>query len=155
MTAAVFSDSHGETVLMAQAVRRTRPDLIIHLGDYERDAFALRDEFPHIPFFNVCGNCDIAQLSPLWNTVQIGPVKAYICHGHMHNVKHHLHSLYYAACEQSASIALFGHTHIPCNEELGGVKLINPGSAGKGRNPTWAKLEIFDNGGVYCQILEL
>lgn len=155
MIAAIFSDSHGETALMAEAVRRTRPDLIIHLGDHERDAFALRDEFPHIPFYNVCGNCDIAQMSPLWSTVQIGPVKAYICHGHMHGVKRHLHSLYYAACEQSASIALFGHTHIPCTEEVGGVKLINPGSAGKGRQPTWAKLEVFDNGGVYCQILEL
>ena len=155
MTAAVFSDSHGELCLMAEAVRRSRPDLIIHLGDYERDAFALREEFPHIPFYNVCGNCDMAQRSPIWNTVQIGPVKAYICHGHMHNVKYQLHSLYYAALENSASLALFGHTHIPCNEEIGGVKLINPGSAGKGRKPTWALLEVFDNGGVYCNILEL
>lgn len=155
MTAAVFSDSHGQIDLMAEAVRRTRPDLIIHLGDYERDAFALRDEFPQIPFFNVCGNCDFAQLSPLWNTVQIGPVKAYICHGHLHNVKSQLHSLYYAACEKSASIALFGHTHIPCNEDISGIKLINPGSAGKGRKPSWARLEVFDNGGVYCHILDL
>ena len=155
MKAAVFSDSHGEILLMKEAVQRSRPDLIIHLGDYERDAFALKNEFPHIPFFNVCGNCDMAQLSPLWDTVQIGPVKAYICHGHMHKVKYQLHSLYYAACEKSASIALFGHTHSPCNEEIGGVKLINPGSAGTGRKPTWALLEVFDNGGVYCNILEL
>ena len=44
--AAVFSDSHGSTALMKECVRRVRPDVIIHLGDYERDAEALRLEFP-------------------------------------------------------------------------------------------------------------
>lgn len=155
MIAAVFSDSHGSTELMTEAVRRCRPDVIIHLGDHERDAFILHDEFPHIPFFSVAGNCDMARRSPLWDTVPLGPVKAFICHGHTYNVKMGLYSLYYAAQEQGAQLALFGHTHIPCNEEIGGLKLINPGSAGTGRAPTWAKLEVFDNGGVYCQILEL
>ena len=46
MKAAVFSDSHGQTVLMEEAVRRTRPDVIIHLGDHDRDAVALREKFP-------------------------------------------------------------------------------------------------------------
>ena len=155
MIAAVFSDSHGSAELMMEAVRRCRPDVIVHLGDYERDAFELHDEFPHIPFFSVAGNCDMGRRSPLWDTVQLGPVKAFICHGHTYNVKMGLYSLYYAAQEQGAQLALFGHTHIPCNEEIGGVHLINPGSAGTGRAPTWAKLEVFDNGGVYCQILEL
>lgn len=155
MIAAVFSDSHGSIELMCEAVRRCRPDLIIHLGDFERDADSLRAEFPHIPMFNVCGNCDFASMVPLADTVQIGPVKAYICHGHSHNVKLNLQGLYYAALERGASIALFGHTHIPCNEDLGGLRLINPGSAGRGRAPTWARLEVFDNGGFYCQILEL
>lgn len=155
MIAAVFSDSHGSVELMTEAVRRCRPDIIIHLGDYERDAFILHDEFPHIPFFSVAGNCDMARRSPLWDTVPLGPVKAFICHGHMYNVKMGLYSLYYAAQEQGASLALFGHTHIPCNEQIGGVHLINPGSAGTGRSPTWAKLEVLDNGGVYCRILEL
>ena len=155
MTAAVFSDSHGSVELMAEAVRRSRPDLIIHLGDCERDAFAIKEEFPHIPMYNVCGNCDYASRSPLSDVVQIGPVRAYICHGHSHNVKMNLTSLVYAALEKEASIALFGHTHRPCNQQLGGVTLINPGSAGKGASPTWAKLEVFDNGGFYCHMLEL
>ena len=37
MKAAVFSDTHSNTALMLEAVRRCRPDAIIHLGDYERD----------------------------------------------------------------------------------------------------------------------
>lgn len=155
MIAAVFSDSHGHTELMSEAVRRSRPDLVIHLGDCERDAFALREEFPHIPMFNVCGNCDYAARSPLWDTVQIGPVRAYICHGHSHGVKMSLDRLVYAAMERDCRLALFGHTHIPCSTQLGGVHLINPGSAGKGAKPTWTKLQVFDNGAFYAEMLEL
>ena len=44
MKAAVFSDTHGVTSLMLEAVRRCRPDVMIHLGDYERDAERLREE---------------------------------------------------------------------------------------------------------------
>ena len=42
MKAAVFSDTHSNTALMLEAVRRCRPDAIIHLGDYERDTAVLR-----------------------------------------------------------------------------------------------------------------
>ena len=37
MRAAVFSDTHHNTAPMLEAVRRCRPDLIIHLGDHDRD----------------------------------------------------------------------------------------------------------------------
>ena len=156
MKAAVFSDSHGQTVLMEEAVRRTRPDVIIHLGDYDRDAVHLRHTFPEIPLCSVSGNCDMMPLSPAKDTVQLGPVKAFLTHGHLYGVKFGaVHSLVYAAQEAGCSIALFGHTHEPFNEQLGGVHVINPGTAGKGRRPTFALLEVFDNGGVYCSIKDL
>ena len=156
MKAAVFSDSHGQTVLMEEAVRRTRPDVIIHLGDYDRDAVTLRHAFPEIPLYNVCGNCDIMPLAPQREIVQLGPVKAFLTHGHLYGVKFGaVHSLVYAAQEAGASIALFGHTHEPFNDQLGGVYVINPGTAGKGYCPTFALLEIFANGGVYCSIKDL
>ena len=82
MKAAVFSDTHSNTALLLEAVRRCRPDAVIHLGDYERDTEALKREFPDIPLFNVCGNCDMFPSAPLVDTVQLGPVKALICHGH-------------------------------------------------------------------------
>ena len=153
--AAVFSDSHGSVELMCQAVSRTRPDLIIHLGDYERDCRALLERFPAVPLYSVCGNCDLAALSPARDTVQIGPVRAFITHGHLYNVKYYLDPLVYAAQEQGASLALFGHTHEPENCEMGGVRLINPGSAGTGRRPSWALIEVNDMGGIACDIREL
>ena len=156
MKAAVFSDSHGETSLMMEAVRRTRPDVIIHLGDHDRDAVELRHAFPEIPLYSVCGNCDLMPLAPARDTVPLGPVKAFITHGHLYSVKFgRVDSLVYAAMEAGANIALFGHTHEPMNEQIGGVHIINPGTAGKGRRLTWALLEVFDNGGVYCSIKEL
>ena len=50
---------------------------------------------------------------------------------------------------------MFGHTHSPVNDTLGGVTLINPGTAGKGRDLTWALVTVFDNGAVSCEIREL
>ena len=58
MRVAVFSDTHGVTSPMVQAVRNHMPDALVHLGDYERDAEVLLREFPDIPLYHVCGNCD-------------------------------------------------------------------------------------------------
>ena len=155
MKAAVFSDTHGNTALMAEAVRRTRPDCVIHLGDYERDTAILRREFPEIPLYNVCGNCDFAATAPLRDVVQLGPVKALITHGHMYHVNYSTDSLVYAAQEAGAQIAMYGHTHEPDYRECGGVQVLNPGTAGKGRKLTWAMVTVFDNGGILCEIRDL
>ena len=156
MKAAVFSDTHSNTALMLEAVRRCRPDAIIHLGDYERDTEALRREFPEIPLFNVCGNCDMFPSAPLVDTVQLGPVKALICHGHTLGAdSYDMSPLVYAAQEVGAKIAMYGHTHRAVYEEVGGVQLLNPGTAGQGRKLTWARVTVFDNGGVICEIKDM
>jgi len=155
MKAAVFSDTHNNTVLMVEAVRRCRPDILIHLGDHDRDAEVLREEFPEIPLYNVCGNCDIAPIAPDTEIVPMGPVKAFITHGHLYNVNYNIDSLVYAAQEQGCKIAMFGHTHSVMQQDVGGVRVINPGTAGKGRDLTWALVEVLDNGGIACSMNEL
>lgn len=155
MRAAVFSDTHGNTALMVEAVRRTRPDCIIHLGDMERDTAVLQEKFPEIPLYNVCGNCDIGAAAPLRDVVQLGPVKAFITHGHSYSVRYGVDALVYAAQEAGAQIAMYGHTHETDYRECGGVQVLNPGAAGKGRRPTWAQVTVFDNGCVICEIQEL
>lgn len=156
MKAAVFSDTHTNTALMVEAVRRSRPDLIIHLGDHDRDTEILRREFPEIPLYNVCGNCDFYPSAPQTDLVPLGPVKAFITHGHLYNVDYdRLDSLVYAAQEQGAKLAMYGHTHRALYEEIGGVKVLNPGTAGKGRKLTWAWVEVFENGGIACEIRDL
>ena len=155
MNVAVFSDTHTNTARMVKAVRQSQPDVIIHLGDHDRDAEILRREFPGIPLYVVQGNCDFASLSRMKDIVPLGPVKAFITHGHLYNVKWSLDSLVYAAQEAGAQIALYGHTHVPEHREIGGVKVINPGTAGAGQKLTWAWLQVFDNGGIACEIRDL
>jgi putative phosphoesterase len=156
MKVAVFSDTHSNIELCLEAVRRTQPDVIIHLGDHDRDAISISQEFPEIPMYYVCGNCDIAPLAPVRSTVQLGPVKAFITHGHLYNVDfNNVDSLVYAARENEASLVLFGHTHRVLYDTVGGVTVINPGTAGKGRRLTYALLDIMDNGGIGCTIKDL
>ena len=154
--AAVFSDTHTNTAQMVEAVRRSRPDVILHLGDLERDTDVLRMEFPEIPLYSVCGNCDWLPQAPSRDVVPLGPVKAFITHGHLYHVEYgRVDSLVYAAQEAGAQIAMYGHTHRPDHRELGGVTVLNPGTAGKGSALTWAWVEVFENGGIACQIREL
>ena len=155
MKIAVFSDTHGNTALMLEAVRRCRPDALIHLGDHDRDALELRSEFPEIPLYSVCGNCDAAPLAPARLTVELGPVRAFLTHGHLYNARWQTDSLVYAAQEQGAQLALFGHTHCALCEQRGGVTLLNPGTAGKGRELSWALVTVFDNGAFHCEIRAL
>ena len=156
MKAAVFSDTHTNIALCLEAVRRCRPDVIIHLGDHDRDAAAIHEAFPEIPLCSVCGNCDIAPIAPARDTVQLGPVKALICHGHTLGAdSYDMSPLVYAAQEVGAKIAMYGHTHRAVYEEMGGVQLLNPGTAGKGRKLTWALVTVFDNGGIICEIKDL
>ena len=60
-----------------------------------------------------------------------------------------------AAQEAGAQLAMFGHTHQVYYEQIGGVQVLNPGTAGRGRELTWALAEIFDNGAFACEIRRL
>ncbi len=153
--AAVFSDTHGSVAGMAAKVEEIRPDLIIHLGDLVRDTRILRERFPEIPLYAVCGNCDYGASEPEEGVLSLGPVKAFLTHGHRYNVRGGVDSLVYAAQEQDCQLALYGHTHEADFQELGGVKVVNPGSAGMGRKRSWALITVFENGGVAVEIRDL
>lgn len=140
---------------MVEAVRRYRPDMIIHLGDHSSDCDVLRSEFPGIPLYSVRGNCDLGSSAPDTDYVQVGPVKVFITHGHLYNVKWSVLQLAYAAREADCGVAMFGHTHDPFNEEFSGVRLLNPGTAGQGHFPTWATFEVSDDGSYTFDIRDL
>lgn len=140
---------------MVAAARRAAPDVLIHLGDYIRDAWALRAAFPTLPLYAVAGNCDFSAREPDTQLVLLGPVRVLLTHGHRYGVKNGTDSLLAAAREQGAALVLYGHTHIPRCETLGGVTLLNPGSAGTGRTPTFAAAEIGEDGGIFCRILNI
>ena len=155
MTVAVFSDTHGLTAPMADAVSACRPDAVVHLGDYDRDTKVLLTRFPEIPLCSVAGNCDFVSSSPNVLTVSFGPVRAFLTHGHLYHVDYgRVDSLVYAAQEAGCSLVLFGHTHTPFHQDFGGVKVVNPGTAGKGRRLSWALLRVYENGGIAVEMQE-
>lgn len=153
----VFSDSHGNTSRMFSVVRANidKTDLIVHLGDVVGDAAALSGAFPNIAFLNVAGNNDRYTKTVLKHTFTVEGVKIFLTHGHMYDVHLSLLGVYYAAKQQGVSIALFGHTHVPCNQMKDGVLLFNPGSISspRGNNrPSYGVVEI-ENGEIRSEII--
>ena len=141
---------------MLDAVAEYSPDAVCHLGDHDRDTEALIRKFPTIPVYRVSGNCDYNPLAPYRLIVPFGPISAMLTHGHLYHVDFgRIDSLVYAAQEVGARLVLFGHTHSPLHTDVGGVKVVNPGTAGKGRDRSWAMLEIFDNGGIAVEFYRI
>lgn len=149
----VLSDSHREEESLLRAVRRERPDAVIHLGDHASDALVIEREYPYLPVCRVKGNCDRYDTDVREEVVLTWEgVKILATHGHRYHVKSGLLSLYYAAVQAGAQVALFGHTHIPCCEESEGLWLLNPGACGR-LFPTYGIIEI-KNGAVQCRVME-
>ena len=157
MKIAVFSDTHGFSRGMENAVAEYKPDQIIHLGDGMRDAEALREKFPLLPVCCVPGNCDgYYDGEEAYKLIALGPYKAFLTHGHRYAVRGgRLDVLLYAACKPPRRHSMFGHTHRALFEQLGGIFVINPGTAGKLPNRTWARLEITPEGDISCQICDI
>ena len=130
----VLSDSHSSLRFMRECVTKVQPNVIIHLGDHYDDGEALHEEFPHILFYQVPGNCDKYR-APIHAreilVVSIGGVRFYMTHGHIHKVKMVLGLLIRDARAAKADIALFGHTHQAyCQQEEDELWVMNPGSCG-------------------------
>ena len=138
----VLSDSHGNVDNMVLAVDQTKPDMILHLGDVMRDGEKLHGFFPSIPFEQVPGNCDYAAFDPPEKLLFLEDKRILMCHGHTLHVKSGLLTAMYAAMEQKADVFLFGHTHRIFSETRNGVAMLNPGSIGDSRYPTYGILEI-------------
>ena len=155
MKLAVFSDSHGSAQKMLDEVERTRPDMVVHLGDGERDVQLLRERFPSLPVRAVCGNCDYRTVAPETQLFEVNGVKIFITHGHLYGVKSTRATLLEAAVRQGASVAMYGHTHIAQLVKTDGFTLLNPGSCGFSAEPSCAELVIDESGNVDARIIRL
>ncbi len=55
--------------------------------------------------------------------------------------------------KEKLDIVVFGHSHVPCSEEIDGVLYFNPGAA-SGDNGTVGIIEI-DNGDIRTEIVKI
>lgn len=138
MKIAVISDTHIGDHL-------TRPpealwdlvagaNAVAHLGDFTDEAFAHKLK-SRKTLYAVSGNCDpypIRKMFPAVRVVTLAGVRIAMMHQFAGpwEVAEARASNYHRL---GVSVILFGHTHKAEDIEIGGVRLINPGSAGDGR----------------------
>ena len=60
----------------------------------------------------------------------------------------------YRALEQNADLLLFGHTHVPLVDAASRPMMLNPGSIGDPRRPTYGVLEC-KGGKIIPSVLKL
>ena len=108
-------------------------DHILHAGDV-CDA-ALLDELASVaPVTAVAGNCDGSDVrhwgAPERTTARLGAIGVAMVHdsGPRTGRRRRLRALF-----PEARVVVFGHSHVPVNEEEDGLLLFNPGS------PTWKR----------------
>ena len=140
----VLSDSHGRKNLLLEAVElHPEADAVIFLGDGERDIDFVKELHPEIKLYAVCGNCDFNSDLPPFILEKFGGAIVYAAHGHNESVKYSLSGLMIKARSCNASIALYGHTHVPDTKYEDGIWYVNPGSVSVGK---YAMVDITDKG---------
>lgn len=132
-------------------------DLIIHAGDLTEVKF-----YEKLKSVNevkaVAGNMDSFLLREKLNekiTFNVNGKKISIIHGHQFRGKNMLQGLNYSFPE--SDLIIFGHTHRPFNEKLGGKIFFNPGSPTDKRlekNYTFGIIDIGDQINPEIKILE-
>jgi putative phosphoesterase len=149
-TVGVISDTHGLVRPEALAAL-AGVDAIVHAGDVGKPD-VLETLGAVAPTHAVRGNNDRgiwAEALPLTCVVELAGQVLYL----VHELEHL--DLDPAAADFAAVIT--GHSHRPCREERGGVRFINPGSAGPRRFKlpvSLARLEV-GAAGVAAEIIEL
>ncbi|MDO8686142.1 MAG: metallophosphoesterase [Clostridiales bacterium] len=143
----VISDTHGDVDKAEKVIRKMKGlNLIIHLGDYFRDAQKLSSMFPEIPIEYIYGNSDfMIEDVPAEKMLEYNGKRIFITHGHRYSVKWDYEKLYKKAEEMNADIILFGHTHVAEMVPKDGFLLLNPGSISDPRNDSnesYAIIEI-------------
>ncbi len=145
----VFSDAHGQTRGMEQAIcaHERDTDAILFLGDGMREAELLLQRFPQIMHTAVPGNNDIGYGGVQDCILDLQGVRTLCTHGHKYGVKGGRGRLYQAALEKEVQLVLFGHTHVAEECIMDGIRFFNPGSIGRGIERTYGVLYI-ENGKI-------
>lgn len=130
MNILVLSDTHGSLERSEEMFRRinaaTPIDHLIHCGDHYKDALRL-SEILGLPVTAAHGNCD-GQILREVVILETPAGKIGVTHGHVDQVEFSLQNLRYTAEEYGCRVMCFGHTHVPVNEVVDGIRLLNPGS---------------------------
>ena len=148
MKVLIVSDTHRKNASFYDVLEIEQPDMGIHCGDAEGAEFEFR-EVADCPVEVVLGNNDFFSALPGELTLDIGPYKVWVVHGHNFFVSMGRENLKEEAAVRGADIVLFGHTHRPVIDTEGEVIAVNPGSLSyprqEGRKPSYAVMVLDEN----------
>lgn len=153
----VMSDTHGDTTLAEKVLKKHQDaDIVIHLGDYFRDADRLHELYPKIRFEVVYGNSDymIGDV-PIEKLLEIEGQRILLTHGHRYSVKWGIERLHAKAHNENIQLLLYGHTHISRMEYGPGYIILNPGSISEplgGDDGTYAVV-VIDNAKINIELM--
>ncbi len=152
MRVIALSDSHGcrddlrDTALLA--LESGPVDACVFLGDGLRDYEAikpmLRAANPRALLYGVRGNNDFSADEPYTQVFTVGGCRFFATHGQAYGVKYGMERLCFAAREERALVAFYGHTHVPMLESQYGVWFVNPGAVCDRRagRPAYAQVTV-------------
>lgn len=145
MRIGIISDTHRFTKAINEAIPYLLDcDLIVHAGDNIDDADYIQAA-TDIPVVAVKGNCDFYPDSVKdEETFMAENKRIFVCHGHKYGIKYTLSDLFEKALDSDVDIVIFGHSHVPCYEEMNGVIFINPGSVSLPRGGSSKGIGILD-----------
>ncbi len=128
----IMGDTHGYLEKAALVIDKNRTaSMVIHLGDFYRDAITLSSMFPGIPMEYVYGNSDIRVEGVCAEKVlEVSGKRIFVTHGHRYVIDLGYERLIKKAREIEADIVLFGHTHRAEKFKKKGILFLNPGSIG-------------------------
>ena len=146
MKVAVLADTHTRGFTRALPMGSwpylETADHILHAGDVVDPA--LLDELKSLaPVTVVVGNCDAHDVRDWGATeeaeIELGGIKIAMLHdaGPTKNRRPRLRERF-----PDARVVVFGHSHMPVNEDEDGLLLFNPGS------PTWKRMAPFPSMGL-------
>jgi hypothetical protein len=152
MNILVISDSHGDNVRIKLLLEKYAGKIqaVLHLGDHDRDLLRHTNDTP-VPLLAVAGNMDDTVFSPRERVLVFGNCSVFMTHGHIYHLNNGIERLSAQTREKSATVCLYGHTHVSAVFTEDGIFFMNPGSLTKPRDenpPGYGLLTIDDKTGA-------
>ncbi len=123
MKVVVCSDSHGHWRNLQKVIDDNRDaDYILHLGDLCED----KENYPELTVIR--GNNDYDWDLPLQIIADYNGLRVLAMHSHTIYSYKRVDELAKLAKKNKCQIAFYGHTHVPDDRMVNGVRVMNPGS---------------------------
>lgn len=128
---------------------------VFFLGDGADGVEELAGFYPEKNFTILSGNCDFSSKYPSKGFFTVNGVKILATHGHTYGVKGGRDSLFAAAEQAGAKLALYGHTHVQMEEYQNGIYAVCPGALDNSiYGPGYAIIDITEKG-IVVNLLKL